>query len=89
MCYVFEILGVYNIIVILINYVFRLLVICEVEILFRFCKKFELRLKNVGSSLVDVRDFFKVSNIIIEVDVDIFCFEFVKFYYEWKIFEYN
>ena len=48
-----------------------------------------MRLKNVGSSPADARDFFKASNIIIEADVDIFCPESKKSHYEWKISEYN
>lgn len=84
--YVYWYIGFYNIIVSVGNDVFILFVNCVVEIFLRFCKKFEIILNGVGDFFVVLIFFFVVDVVEIEVNIEIFCFEFKEFIYEWNIF---
>lgn len=84
--YVYWNIGFYNIIVSVGNDVFILFVNCVVEIFLRFCKKFEIILNGVGDFFVVVIFFFVVDVVEIEVNIEIFCFEFKELIYEWNIF---
>lgn len=84
--YVYWNIGFYNIIVSVGNDVFKLFVNCVVEIFLRCCKKFEIILNGVGDFFVVVIFFFVVDVVEIEVNIEIFCFEFKELIYEWNIF---